>query len=278
MCFASPFFVCKFIAYLEGDPDRLDQRIGMGTGSPIEIVVGTALLYSMLGVSCFIGLLWQAGQWKDSIVVGETGILTGQVFCPHSPPDALACFANQKITNEEWIMPGVCAYVPRVRSREIVGNDLESLLTTTLICAYALISGAKMLEDEENGERGIHRTDTSERRWKLAGQNDAGKWMSGRDSGQTQVANGGNNTWMKIKLSSANAFFSLSPSYSYAFGAPQDPQTAYRALIAFAKKDKTNVRSRGSVVPLPLCFQLRLLRLYELQSGHLPPSSTSRST
>jgi hypothetical protein len=77
----------------------------------------------------------------------------------------------------------------------------------------------------------IHRTDTSERRWKLAGQNDAGKWMSGRDSGQTQVANGGNNTWMKIKLSSANAFFSLSPSYSYAFGAPQDPQTAYRALI-----------------------------------------------
>jgi len=31
----------------------------------------------------------------------------GQIVCPGLPPDALACFANQKVTREDWIVPGV---------------------------------------------------------------------------------------------------------------------------------------------------------------------------
>ena len=52
-------------------------------------------------------------------LLGEADTLTGQVICPRTPPDALASFANQKVTKEEWIVPGVCAYVPQVRASQI---------------------------------------------------------------------------------------------------------------------------------------------------------------
>lgn len=35
-------------------------------------------------------------------------------MCPRSPPDVLASFGNLKhIPDDEWIVPGVCAYVPQ---------------------------------------------------------------------------------------------------------------------------------------------------------------------
>ena len=58
-------------------------------------------------------------------LLGETDILTGQVLCPRSPPDSLASFTNVWVSQEEWIVDGVCAYVPQVawlRNASIKGD------------------------------------------------------------------------------------------------------------------------------------------------------------
>ena len=49
-------------------------------------------------------------------LLGEADLLTGQLICPRSPPDALASFVGKEVSEEEWIVPGVCAYVPQVRA------------------------------------------------------------------------------------------------------------------------------------------------------------------
>jgi hypothetical protein len=47
-------------------------------------------------------------------LLGEVDLLTGQVLCPRSPPDALAGFAGIRVAKHEWIVQGICAYVPQV--------------------------------------------------------------------------------------------------------------------------------------------------------------------
>ena len=52
--------------------------------------------------------------------------MTGQVLCPRSPPDSLASFTNAKISKEEWIVDGICAYVPQaawLRNASIKGES-----------------------------------------------------------------------------------------------------------------------------------------------------------
>lgn len=45
-------------------------------------------------------------------LLGEAELLTGQVICPRSPPDAMATFLKVG-DDEDWIVPGMCAYVPQ---------------------------------------------------------------------------------------------------------------------------------------------------------------------
>jgi hypothetical protein len=35
-------------------------------------------------------------------------------MCPRSPPDAIASFTDDIPAEDEWVVPGVCAYVPQV--------------------------------------------------------------------------------------------------------------------------------------------------------------------
>lgn len=42
-------------------------------------------------------------------------MLAGQILCPRSPPDALAMLAKEVPPEEEWVVNGLCAYVPQVR-------------------------------------------------------------------------------------------------------------------------------------------------------------------
>ena len=59
-------------------------------------------------------------------LLGEADILTGQVLCPRSPPDSLASFTNIRVSKEEWIVDGVCAYVPQaawLRNASIKGDS-----------------------------------------------------------------------------------------------------------------------------------------------------------
>ena len=47
-------------------------------------------------------------------LLGEADLLGGQVICPRTPLDALATFSKLKsISSEDWVVPGICAYVPQ---------------------------------------------------------------------------------------------------------------------------------------------------------------------
>lgn len=49
-------------------------------------------------------------------LLGEADLLAGQIICPRTPPNALASFAGVVPKPEDWIVEGVCAYVPQVSS------------------------------------------------------------------------------------------------------------------------------------------------------------------
>lgn len=48
-------------------------------------------------------------------LLGEADLLAGQISCPRSPPNIIASFAGVLPKPEDWIVPGVCAFVPQVR-------------------------------------------------------------------------------------------------------------------------------------------------------------------
>ena len=52
----------------------------------------------------------------DTALLGESDVLTGQVISPRSPPDAIASFAGVHVAQKDWIVKGICAYVPQVKS------------------------------------------------------------------------------------------------------------------------------------------------------------------
>ncbi|KAF8178248.1 multidrug resistance-associated ABC transporter [Pholiota molesta] len=112
-------------------------------------------------------------------LLGESDILTGQVLCPRSPPDSLASFATVKVSQKDWIIEGVCAYVPQaawLRNASIKDNILFNLpydedryLKTLEVCA--LISDLDILEDgdeSEIGERGVNLSGGQKARVSLA--------------------------------------------------------------------------------------------------------------
>ena len=47
-------------------------------------------------------------------LLGEADILAGQILCPRTPPDSLATFSGNRVGKEDWVVAGVCAYVPQV--------------------------------------------------------------------------------------------------------------------------------------------------------------------
>ncbi|KAH9916981.1 multidrug resistance-associated ABC transporter [Epithele typhae] len=114
--------------------------------------------------------------------IGElslTDILAGQVVCPRSPPDIIASFAGVEVPEEEWVVPGVCAYVPQtawLRNASIRDNILfnlpyvEKRYQQTLE-ACALLSDFEILEDgdqSEIGERGVNLSGGQKARVSLA--------------------------------------------------------------------------------------------------------------
>ena len=47
-------------------------------------------------------------------MLGEADVLSGQLSSPRSPPDFLASVASVYIPKEQWVVKGICAYVPQV--------------------------------------------------------------------------------------------------------------------------------------------------------------------
>jgi hypothetical protein len=50
-------------------------------------------------------------------LLGEADVLTGQLLGPRSPPDSLASFVGVHVPKEQWIVKGICAYVPQVSGK-----------------------------------------------------------------------------------------------------------------------------------------------------------------
>ncbi|CCM00229.1 uncharacterized protein FIBRA_02257 [Fibroporia radiculosa] len=112
-------------------------------------------------------------------LLGEADVLAGQLTCPRSPPDALASFTGVIPPEDEWIVQGVCAYVPQtawLRNASIRDNILfdlpyveERYQKTLEVCA--LLSDLKILEDgdmSEIGERGVNLSGGQKARVSLA--------------------------------------------------------------------------------------------------------------
>ncbi|KLO19365.1 multidrug resistance-associated ABC transporter [Schizopora paradoxa] len=112
-------------------------------------------------------------------LLGEADVLAGHIVSTRSPPDAIASFAEMKISTDDWIVPGACAYVPQsawlqnATIREnIIFNlpfDKERYERTLEVCA--LVSDLKILEDgdeSEIGERGVNLSGGQKARVSLA--------------------------------------------------------------------------------------------------------------
>ncbi|VDB91250.1 unnamed protein product [Peniophora sp. CBMAI 1063] len=112
-------------------------------------------------------------------LLGEADHLTGQILCPRSPPDAIANLSRSAPAPEDWVVEGVCAYVPQaawLRNASIKENILfnmpydETRYQKTLE-ACALINDLKILEDgdeSEIGERGVNLSGGQKARVSLA--------------------------------------------------------------------------------------------------------------
>ncbi|KZT70050.1 P-loop containing nucleoside triphosphate hydrolase protein [Daedalea quercina L-15889] len=112
-------------------------------------------------------------------LLGEADVLAGQLTCPRSPPDSIASFAGKVVPEEEWVVQGICAYVPQsawLRNASIRENILFDLpyvekryQKTLEVCA--LVSDFEILEDgdmAEIGERGVNLSGGQKARVSLA--------------------------------------------------------------------------------------------------------------
>ncbi|KIM46655.1 hypothetical protein M413DRAFT_440257 [Hebeloma cylindrosporum] len=143
------------------------------------LLVDLSLSFPQGELSLICGKLGSGKTLLLLTLLGEADILTGQVLCPRSPPDSLASFTNVKVSKEEWIVDGVCAYVPQaawLRNASIKDNilfnlpyDEERYLKTLEVCA--LVSDLEILEDgdeSEIGERGVNLSGGQKARVSLA--------------------------------------------------------------------------------------------------------------
>ena len=68
-------------------------------------------------------------------LLGEADVLAGQVICPRSPPDSLATFSDSRVCEEDWVVSGICAYVPQVF---VLTGSIGLVVSTTMIYSRLL--------------------------------------------------------------------------------------------------------------------------------------------
>ncbi|KAI0717016.1 multidrug resistance-associated ABC transporter [Earliella scabrosa] len=143
------------------------------------ILMDLTLDFPLGELSLICGKLGSGKSLLLLALLGEADLLSGQLFCPRSPPDIIASFAGVEVPEEEWIVQGVCAYVPQsawLRNASIRDNILfdlpyiEERYKKTLE-ACALLSDLDILEDgdqSEIGERGVNLSGGQKARVSLA--------------------------------------------------------------------------------------------------------------
>lgn len=164
-------------------------RSGTATASTVSSVSSTPKTKFMLmdlnivfpkgELSLVCGKLGSGKTLLLLALLGEADFLTGQVLCPQTPPDAIASFTGVVPSPDEWVIDGVCAYVPQsawLRNASIKENILfnlpyveERYQRTLEVCA--LVNDLKILEDgdeSEIGERGVNLSGGQKARVSLA--------------------------------------------------------------------------------------------------------------
>ncbi|KAF8595167.1 P-loop containing nucleoside triphosphate hydrolase protein [Ceratobasidium sp. AG-I] len=113
-------------------------------------------------------------------LLGEADVLAGQVIAPRSPSDTLAYLSTQIDLNESnWIVEGVCAYVPQtawlqnesIQNNILFGLPLNEARYQQTIKACALVPDFAIIEDgdqAEIGERGVNLSGGQKARVSLA--------------------------------------------------------------------------------------------------------------
>jgi ABC-type transport system involved in cytochrome bd biosynthesis fused ATPase/permease subunit len=102
-----------------GTPGLITSNVtslgGSSTSTPRRkfILIDLTLNFPQGELSLICGKLGSGKTLLLLALLGEADILTGQLICPRSPPDAVAAFM-QVSADEEWVLPGMCAYVPQV--------------------------------------------------------------------------------------------------------------------------------------------------------------------
>ncbi|KAJ8082867.1 hypothetical protein PM082_008724 [Marasmius tenuissimus] len=142
------------------------------------VLLDLSLKFPEGGLTLICGKLGSGKTLLLLALLGEADILAGQLFCPRSPPNAIASYAQLK-PDEEWVVKGLCAYVPQsawLRNASIKENILFNLpydearyQKTLEVCA--LIADMDILEDgdeSEIGERGVNLSGGQKARVSLA--------------------------------------------------------------------------------------------------------------
>ncbi|EIW54849.1 ATP-binding cassette transporter [Trametes versicolor FP-101664 SS1] len=143
------------------------------------ILVDLTLDFPLGELSLICGKLGSGKSLLLLALLGEADLLSGQMICPRSPPDTIAKFAGVAVPQEEWIVSGVCAYVPQsawLRNASIKENILFDLPYVEerylkVLEACALLSDLEILEDgdeSEIGERGVNLSGGQKARVSLA--------------------------------------------------------------------------------------------------------------
>jgi ABC-type multidrug transport system fused ATPase/permease subunit len=93
------------------------SRASSATSTPRHkfILTDLSLDFPVGELSLICGKLGSGKTLLLLALLGESDLLAGQVVCPRSPPDSLASFEGILVPPDQWIVPGICAYVPQVR-------------------------------------------------------------------------------------------------------------------------------------------------------------------
>ncbi len=68
-------------------------------------------------------------------LLGEAEVLSGSIICPQSPPDGLTILTEHPVPENQWIVQGLCAYVPQVYFiLSFSGYSAKRLLRCTSVC------------------------------------------------------------------------------------------------------------------------------------------------
>ncbi|KAG9101683.1 hypothetical protein FS749_004492 [Ceratobasidium sp. UAMH 11750] len=113
-------------------------------------------------------------------LLGEADVLAGQLLAPRSPPDALAALSQQSgLSSSNWIVKGICAYVPQsawlqndsIKNNILFGLPYDPERYQQTIEACALVTDFAIIEDgdeAEIGERGVNLSGGQKARVSLA--------------------------------------------------------------------------------------------------------------